>query len=254
MSPSRSASWAEDSIRIRAAASSIASGRPSSRRQMDSTAPALASVTWKVGRTSCARCSNSWTASQRASSEAVGVRLAVGSESGGTGQLRSPSTPRASRLVASTTRAGQAARMPSASPAAAPARCSQLSSTISTGRSATYSAMASATSCPGVSGTPSLDATVGPTMPGSSIWASSTQQTPPGKDLAAEAAAASASRVFPVPPGPVRVSRRLRARACTMSPSSLSRPTSGVRRTGSDCFTSNAMLPPVWSPERLPRI
>ena len=81
-------------------------------------------------------------------------------------------------------------------------------------------------------------------MPGSSIWASSTQQTPPEKDLAAEVAAASASRVFPVPPGPVRVSRRLRARACTMSPSSLSRPTSGVRRTGSDCFTSDAMLPP----------
>ena len=81
-------------------------------------------------------------------------------------------------------------------------------------------------------------------MPGSSIWASSTQHTPAGKDSRADLAAARASRVFPVPPGPVRVSRRARATACTMSLSSLSRPTSGVSRTGSCAVISDMMLPP----------
>ena len=132
MSSSRSASWAEDKIRIRAAASSMASGRPSSRWQMEATSAAFSSVTWNDGRTSCARCSNSLTASEAARADAVRPGPAFGSESGGTSQLSSPSTPRASRLVASTVSAGQAASRFSVSAAAAPARCSQLSSTTST--------------------------------------------------------------------------------------------------------------------------
>ena len=134
MSSSRSASWAEDKIRIRAAASSMASGRPSSRWQMEATWAAFSSVTLKDGRTSCARCSNSLTASEAARADAVRPEPgpALGSESGGTCQLSSPSTPRASRLVASTVSAGQAASRFSVRLAVAPARCSQLSSTIST--------------------------------------------------------------------------------------------------------------------------
>jgi Tfp pilus assembly protein PilV len=119
-------------IRVRGAASSMASGRPSSRWQMEATWTAFSSVTRKDGRTSCARCSNSLTASELARAEAVSAEPASGSESGGTCQLSSPSTPRVSRLVAMTVRAGQAASRLSASTAVAPARCSQLSSTTST--------------------------------------------------------------------------------------------------------------------------
>ena len=45
--------------------------------------------------------------------------------------------------------------------------------------------------------------------PGSRSGASGTQKTPSGKRSDASAAAWSASRVFPVPPGPVSVSKRV---------------------------------------------
>ena len=48
-------------LRIRAAASSIASGIPSSARQIRCTASALAAVTENPGLTARARCSNSST-------------------------------------------------------------------------------------------------------------------------------------------------------------------------------------------------
>ena len=53
---------------MRAAASSIASGRPSSRRQISATAAALPSVRAKSGRTARARSTNSATAGEAASS------------------------------------------------------------------------------------------------------------------------------------------------------------------------------------------
>jgi hypothetical protein len=230
-------------IRILAAASSIARGRPSSRRQIHKTPAAFSSETRKDGRTSCARCSNSVTASDLARAAAVGAGSAFGSDSGGTCQLSSPSTPSASRLVARTTRAGQDASRYSATSAAASAMCSQLSSTTSTRWSAICSATASAASWPGVSGTPSWVAMACPTMAWSLIWASATQCTPAGKLSPAVFAAASASRVLPAPPGPVRVISRLRSKASTTSPSSLARPTSGVSRTGSCVLVSDILLP-----------
>ena len=234
MSSRRSASCAAGRIRIRAAASSIASGRPSRRRQICRTAAALSSVTRNDGRTSWARCSKRRTASEPPSAAAVAVTTAPpgGSDSGGTGQLHSPSTPSGSRLVARIDSAGQATSSRSARPATAAARCSQLSSTISVRRPDTCAAIASAASCPGVSGAPSWLATVWPTDAGSAAGASSTQQTPPGKVSPATAAAASASRVLPVPPGPVRVSSLVVASSCRTSRNSLARPTSDVRRTG----------------------
>ena len=244
MSSIRSASWTSDRIRILAAASSIASGRPSRRWQMLSTVAAFSLVTRNDGRTSCARCSNSWTASDPARADAVGARSLPGSDSGGTSQLSSPSTPSASRLVASRTRAGQAASRYSASWAAVSARCSQLSSTTSTRWSATCLAIASTASCPGVSGTPSWVATAWPAMAGSSIWASATQQAPLGKEASARCAEASASLVLPAPPGPVRVISRVRWSAWTMSSSSCSRPTSGVSRTGSCPLASDIVVSP----------
>ena len=184
--------------------------------------------------------------------------------SGGTGQERSPSTPRGSRLVARMRSAGQSASSRSARLALAAARCSQLSSTSSTGpppaspRAPRWAAMAAAWSVSWVSGTPSVAATAGAMSCGSVSGASSTQATsvgrPPAAPLASGAsaaaslvAAASASRVLPAPPGPVSVSMRHSARARVTSPSSVSRPTSGVSRTGSVPVVSTAMCEPARS-------
>ena len=68
---SRSASG-ENRFR-RAVASSIASGSPSSRRQISATAAALSSVSRKSERTARARSTNSWIASNWLSSDAFVV-------------------------------------------------------------------------------------------------------------------------------------------------------------------------------------
>ena len=61
---------------------------------------------------------------------------------------------------------------------------------------------------PGVSPTPSASAIAAATSSGSLIGASSTSTTPSGNSSPSRSVASTASRVFPVPPGPVRVSRR----------------------------------------------
>ena len=217
------------------------------------TAAALSSVSLNDGSTSCARCSKSLIASNPASTDAAGAISARGSDSGGTGQLRSPSTPRTSRLVVRMDRAGQIPSSRSARSATAAARCSQLSRTISIEPSPRCPAIVSVTSCPGLSSTPSWRATARATMAGSSIGASSTQHTPPAKDAPAASAAASASRVFPVPPGPVRVSNRLRDRESTTSWISHWRPTSGASRTGSGSVFSDVMCPALRLASPSPR-
>lgn len=117
------------------------------------TAAALSSLSRNDGSTSCARYSKNLTASNSKRAPAVGAP-ASGSDSGGTGQLRSPSTPSTSRLVARIDMAGQAPSNCPARSATAEARCSQLSKTISTARSPTCSAIAATASRPGQSGTP----------------------------------------------------------------------------------------------------
>ena len=169
------------------------------------------------GRTSRARCSNSRTASNSPSADTAGNCPSPGSESGGTGQFRSPSTQSTSRLVARIDRAGQATRSRSASPPRAAVRCSQLSRMSSSDASATCSAIRSAASWCRLSGTPRRAATASPAMAGSSIGASSTQHAPDEKDGPAALATARASRVFPVPPGPVSVSSRLLSRLSSTS-------------------------------------
>ncbi len=253
-SSSRSASWPAERMRIRAAASSIASGSPSTRRHTCSTAAALSPVSRNDGSTSCARCSKSRTASYPASSDTVGAGPSWGSESGGTGQFRSPSTPSTSRLVARMDRAGQTPRSRSARPPAAAVRCSQLSRMSSSDESPTCSAILSAASRPRLSGTPSRAATVSPTMAGSSSGASSVQHAPAEKDGPAALATARASRVFPVPPGPVSVSSRLRGRLSSTSRSSRCRPTSGTSRDGSrPVFSAAATCPaPPLGPRQHP--
>ena len=83
----------------RAAASSIASGMPSSRRQISATASASRRLRAKPGRTACARSAKSRTASLATSSSAADP--SAGSDSERSGQTCSPPTARPSRLVAS---------------------------------------------------------------------------------------------------------------------------------------------------------
>ena len=80
---------------MRAAASSIASGMPSRRRQISVTAVVLSPVRWKSGRTWRARAVNNSMASSA-------------SDSDRTRQVISPATPIGSRLVVKSVNPGQA--------------------------------------------------------------------------------------------------------------------------------------------------
>jgi hypothetical protein len=135
-SATRAAICSSESIRKRAAASSIASGNPSSSEQMLATNPTSAAVVSKPGRASRARSTNNDTASDPAMSPSEAAASCPGSDSEGTRHSRSPSTPNGARLVASTTSSGAAMSSDSTAPAHAPSRCSQLSSTSNARREA----------------------------------------------------------------------------------------------------------------------
>ena len=147
--------------RIRAAASSIASGRPSSRRQISATAPTGSRSRSKSGRPALARSANNVVASSTAS--------------GGTGKIRSPSTPSASRLVASTDTRGQCRTIWSINRAAASRRCSQLSTTSSSSRVRRYSITVASMPRPCCCCNRSAAATAWPTAAPSSSGASLAQ-------------------------------------------------------------------------------
>ncbi len=109
-----------DNARTRAAASSIASGRPSRRWQISATTSPLAGFTVNPSRTAAARSANSVTASEP--------------PSGGTGMTTSPARPSHSRLVARIRSSGQFCSSAADSAATASTRCSELSSTSSSRR------------------------------------------------------------------------------------------------------------------------
>ena len=109
---------ASDRARTRAAANSIASGIPSRRRQISTTAAALSSVTLKPGLAKRARSVNNSIAASATKSE-------------GTRHVASPVTPIGSRLVASNVNLGAPPNSATISSAQASSRCSQLSSTTS---------------------------------------------------------------------------------------------------------------------------
>ena len=114
----------------------------------------------------------------------------------------------------------------SASPGAASSNCSRLSRTSRSCFSRRY--------CSSVCGslTFSVRATVGSTRSGSRRAASETNQTPSRNSSASSKAACCASRVLPMPPGPVSVSNRFSRSSFSTSASSRSRPTSGVACAG----------------------
>ena len=112
----RSSSASGENSLTLAAASSMASGSPSSRRQISSTVEAFAAVSSKAGATATARSQKSRTAGESRSPK----------KSGGTGNCRSPMSRSGALLVASTVRRGHSPTR-SATKGAAGRRCSRLS-------------------------------------------------------------------------------------------------------------------------------
>ena len=166
----------------------MASGRPSSLRQISVTVSALSAVIRNSGLVLRARSLNSSIASSARDRE-------------GTRQLTSPVTPIGSRLVVSRVSAGQAPNRAMINSALESSRCSQLSSSISIWRSRMNRSSTSIVCWPGWSGRPSARATVTGTTSGLVIDARSTYQTPSansvghgGGDLYRQARLARAAR------------------------------------------------------------
>ena len=223
----------------RAAASSSASGRPSKRTHNSASGRALASVSAKLGSMARAWCRNSATDGTRASASSVGSCSRSGIARGGTGNTRSQRSRRRARLVTRILRLTHSVRSRD-KPGAASATCSKLSSTSSTRPSPMKSSTRSMCGRSPVSRRPSVRAIADWTSRASASGTRSTRYTPPSNTSSRLAATSSASRVLPVPPGPVRVSRRTGAdddSSCWRALSnSRSRPTSGVGCAGKLCL------------------
>ena len=202
---------------MREAASSIARGMPSSRRQISTTAPASSDAANDApGDTAWALSMNNV-----AAAESDPVRTS----SDGTGHSCSSAIRKPSRLVARILTVAEPARIDSIMSAAASRTCSQLSNTSSRVRPSNAAATLSAMLMPGCWVTPSTAATASGTAAGSPTAASSITHTPSGKLSANRAATSSASRVLPTPPTPVSVTSRCALSAASSSASSVARPT-----------------------------
>ena len=212
----------------RAAASSIASGSPSRRRQIATTSAALAAVTanCRCDRRAC------WTNSCTAGAAAATARLSSsGRASGRTKCSCSASRWRGRRDVAMITeRAATSSRRDTN--ASAPSSCSRLSSTYTASRSATTSSSASADRWS--SGRSSCSARVAHADSAVVFMASGTKNTPSAR-ADSSFATATASRVLPAPPVPVSVTSRASPETIspTTSATSSSRPMRGVADEGS---------------------
>ncbi len=160
-------------MRIWRAASSIASGSPSSRAHTVAITQASSSVTENDGSTARARSTNNRTASRCRQSA---PSRSTGNGSGRTGNCVSPGTRRLSRLVASTLARGQAASTRSTRVAAPSMTCSQLSSTTSTGAPWLRSAISRSADMPDP---PTAADTAPPTNESAETWPRLTHQIPP---------------------------------------------------------------------------
>ncbi len=223
-----------DIISVLAAASSMASGIPSSRAQIRATLSAFAGVSTKCGWTRPARARNRRTASASAtaSNAAHSPLPGFGRPSGEMRQTCSPEVRRGSWAVARTLSPGQSRRRPSTSRAQASIRCSQLSSRSSSCRPPMCPGSASATEVPYCSRSRSAVATSRDTWAGSVRAARLANQAPSGYSPSISRATSSASRVLPRPDAPVMVTSRACRRTAASSVSSGSRPTKLVSWTG----------------------
>ncbi len=230
---SRASSVVGSSTRARAAANSMASGKPSRRTQIAATAALFVAVKRKSGRTAVARWTKSSTAADCANAVRSAYRSGAGSERGWTGHSCSPRIWTADRLVMSIARCGHAASR-SATTIAAAITCSKLSSRSSSRLLRKYPISVSRGFCPATSLMPNAWVIVGTTRAALRTAARETKKTPSGKASSRLAATSRLSRVLPMPPGPVIVSRRRSSRCMSARIAALSsaRPMSGVVGAG----------------------
>ena len=128
---------------------------------------------------------------------------------------------------------GHRSAMAWASSAAPSMTCSQLSRTSSAGRDCRAATIDWVRVRPGRSSvTRSVSATARGTSLDEAMSASSTSHAPHRWSTSARCAAASASRVLPIPPGPTNVTTGDRARASATASRSVSRPMSRPDRSG----------------------
>ena len=230
---SRARSACGGSSLTRAAANSIAKGNPSRCRQISATTLAFALLSWNSGLAARARWMKRASASYCASSTTSGRCLGSGRESGGTANSCSACTCSTMRLVTSTLSCRQAASS-SATWRAAPTTCSKLSSSSKSRFSPKKAFSRSSTGWPASSLRSSASAMVGRANAGSRRGARFTKYTPSGNASLSSAATCSARRVLPMPPGPVRVSKRTSSRRSRRptAATSCSRPMNAVGWTG----------------------
>ena len=206
----RSRIWLMVRVPTQPAASSMASGKPSSRRHTSATGGASSAVISKPGRRSAARAANSRTASLPAI--ACTAAPGGGQASRGTGQTCSPDTPSTHRLVMTILASGTSARILLARSATPARTCSAPSSTSRVGRPVSVPVIEAPAGAPGRSRTPSAAATLVSTSAASVIRSMATNVTWTCSASAGKRRMTSrASRVFPDPPGPTRDSSRLAA-------------------------------------------
>ena len=226
---------------IRAAASSMPRGSPSRVAQIRITASAVCSS--KIpnpGRTPRARSTNKVTASDVTPSTA----------SGGTVRSASPGARRCSREVARTRGTSERARISPIASAAAASTCSQLSTTTSTRRPANASATVSMTRAPPCGVMPRAVAIASGTASASPTGASSTSHTPSGNSSASSAATSRASRVFPTPPTPLRVTSGRERTSEATSDRTRERPTRVVGERGRFPRPACTLTASVWHRRR----
>jgi len=169
-----------DKTTTRAAASSIASGIPSRRRQIRAIVPAFSDVARNDGSMALARSRKSRVPSASTSASTRRDAVSSGSESEGMRVTVSPGTPSASRLVTTIRRSGTPRSSVSASSAQASIRCSQLSSTSRSLRWRRLSRSASRIDRCGASRTPTAVATVSAIRSGVARGARSASHTASG--------------------------------------------------------------------------
>ena len=232
-----------ESTPTRAAASSIARGNPSTRRQiwaMSSSSPSGSNV----ADARPARSTNRATDAQVVAS--AGVASGPGSARDARRMTASPSMPRGSRLVASTTTVAEARVRPSTSAPAASITCSQLSITTRQRRAPNVATITSRRSASRIARAPTADTAAASTAPPSRHAERSTKNTESNAS-AAIVATVTARRVLPQPPPPVtQITRRSSSRPRNIAVSS-SRPTNDVNDDGSPPVDP---MPPVSSPRR----
>ena len=202
----------------RLAASSMASGSPSSVRTSRVTAAAVASSTTRSGEAARAR-------SRKRATEgtARSTPSAAGSSSGDSQKTCSAGRPSLSRLVASTRRPVPCSDISLTRSETAPTTCSQLSSTRVPSAVESRPRSAASGVPPGKTSTPSADAVTDRTPASVLTLARSTHHREGSWDVAR-----LASAVLPTPPGPTRVTKRWSPSSVPRSARSTSRPCSAA--------------------------